>query len=205
MSHRWSPRLSAAPLSVSHSIACNHVYSDTPRAAQMRMNVDERASSAGAAVGDVGSDEEPISGEEDNASDSPRTQLIKANIDKVTPRAVGCSLGCRRTKPAALTARPAAREWCCHLLSLHQPLPCAASAPSRSINSVSVTVIGRLFRAGGVHPHSAVHQRAAAGCHRRQQPVWLPGRASGEPGPPRLRPSQGAFWEALKKSSQGRA
>lgn len=46
------------------------------------MDVDERASGAGAAVEDGNSDEEPISGEEGEHS-SPRTQLIKANIDKV--------------------------------------------------------------------------------------------------------------------------
>lgn len=46
------------------------------------MSVDERASGAGAAIAEGGSDEEAISGGEDE-HDSPRTQLIKANIDKV--------------------------------------------------------------------------------------------------------------------------
>ncbi|KAL4447958.1 hypothetical protein ABPG75_005177 [Micractinium tetrahymenae] len=65
----------------------------------MRMQVDERTAGA---VKDGGSDDEPLSGEEEDEHDSPRTQLIKANIAKVESIPIQhCVNGQRQTATGA--------------------------------------------------------------------------------------------------------
>ena len=105
--------------------------------------------------------------------DSPRTQLIKANIRLVGASQRVCSYAA--VPPHEVGGRSSAGVGG----ELWRRPALATGRVSNCTTPQSSAAAGRRCP-GGAHSHSGVHRWAASGSHRRQQSLGLPGGAAGE-------------------------
>ena len=125
---------------------------------------------------------------EEREDDSPRTQLIKANIRVVGPgwgpgrRAAGTGAGLPPRPAAGVMPRQRTGPTghiCCRM-HLHSPACPLGSFRFASPASGHLNTLLPAPNSGGKHPHPGMHRRPAARRHRRQQPLRVSRRAAGE-------------------------